>query len=349
MAELETRAGLEFRVAGRTLSGVAMRYGSVSPSHRERFSPGAFGEVRSVPLNIEHDRSMVVLPAESVILNDSPRELSVRAELPPTSAALRLIRQGALSGFSVEFRARQERYEGGIRIVERADLNGIGLVGKPSYPDALAEIRRAQEKRDADTWVRGVILTDGRPKSCKCLEGATPSTKCRKVRFKPQAFRRTVEAVDRGEHNVIAHTGSFRPENVLGDTRSGMLRLDYARPDADFDEEPLRRIVTPGSLLLALVQGVLGGLAGDALARSLDLAPPVVRPIINDAESEYEDDEEEEEAVRTYTDAWIDSVLIKYAADESADGWEYLLLGPELPIDNATDSIPAPPVAYPWL
>ena len=57
MTAPEVRAGLEFRVAGRTLSGRVMTFGDISPEHRERFLPGAFGPAPSAPLNIQHDRS----------------------------------------------------------------------------------------------------------------------------------------------------------------------------------------------------------------------------------------------------------------------------------------------------
>ena len=88
----EHRAGCEFRVAGRTLSGVAMRYGDTSPDFRERFVPGAFGTVpATLPVNLQHDSSIVV--AERAVLADTPRELRVRAELPEGSAALKLVRR----------------------------------------------------------------------------------------------------------------------------------------------------------------------------------------------------------------------------------------------------------------
>ena len=39
---IERRAAIgEIRVEGRKLTGVVMRYGEVSPSHKERFEPGA--------------------------------------------------------------------------------------------------------------------------------------------------------------------------------------------------------------------------------------------------------------------------------------------------------------------
>ena len=120
MTAPEVRAGAEFRVAGRTLSGTVLRYGDTSPEHRERFLPGAFAPVPAVPLNVQHDRRMVVLDVGGFILNDTPRALEIRAELPADSAAIKLVRRGALNGYSVEFHARQERRESGVRVIERA-------------------------------------------------------------------------------------------------------------------------------------------------------------------------------------------------------------------------------------
>ena len=95
MSTPEVRAGLEFRVSGRTLSGVVLRYGDVSPEHRERFVPGAFAPVPDVPLNVQHDAKMRVLDPGAFALTDSERELRIRAELSPGSAALELVRRGA--------------------------------------------------------------------------------------------------------------------------------------------------------------------------------------------------------------------------------------------------------------
>ena len=103
----EVRAGAEFRVSGRTLTGPAVIFGDVSPDHRERFEPGAFGASPSAPLNIQHDPRLEVLGAGDYDLTDTGRALEVRAILPDTSAAIKLVQRGALGGFSIEFHARR--------------------------------------------------------------------------------------------------------------------------------------------------------------------------------------------------------------------------------------------------
>lgn len=129
-----------FRVAGRTLTGRALVYGDVAPEFRERFEAGAFGEVPpAMPLNLQHDSALIVVP--DAALTDGARSLEVRADLPEGSAALSLVRRGALTGFSIEFRSQSERVEGGIRVIERAELSGLALVDTPAYRESAAEVR----------------------------------------------------------------------------------------------------------------------------------------------------------------------------------------------------------------
>ena len=136
-----------FRVSGRTLTGRALVYGDIAPEYRERFTPGALGDVpATMAINLQHDRSLVVV--ESAALTDGPRALEVRAELPEGSAALRLVQRGALSGFSIEFQAKDERREAGIRVIERATLTGLALVDRGAYPASTAEVRAALDGRE---------------------------------------------------------------------------------------------------------------------------------------------------------------------------------------------------------
>ena len=138
----EHRLSPEFRVQGRTLSGVALRYGDTADmgSFRERFVPGAFGDVDRIDVNLQHDGGLVV--ARDALLADSPRELRVRAELPEGSAALSLVRRGALNGFSIEFHAVEEHREAGVRVISAAVLSGLALCDRGAYPSSRPEIRR---------------------------------------------------------------------------------------------------------------------------------------------------------------------------------------------------------------
>ena len=157
MTAPEVRAGLEFRVAGRTLSGTVLRYGDISAEHRECFVPGAFAPLPEVPRNLQRDRRMRVLEPGAYILSDSDRALKIRVELPPDSVALSLVCRGALNGYSVEFHARSERRDAGVRVIEKAARVGIGLVHHPSYPDSLAEVRARGDRGGRFFTARGRV------------------------------------------------------------------------------------------------------------------------------------------------------------------------------------------------
>ena len=152
MAEVERRAAaVELRVEGRKLSGVVMRYGDVSPSHRERFEPGALRMADVVHLDLHHDpeRAVAWLPDGGLELVDDDGTLRLVAELPPIPAAdraLEEVRAGKVGGLSVEFRAVKETRNGGIRVIEEAELRGVGLVANPSYAGATVEARARRRR-----------------------------------------------------------------------------------------------------------------------------------------------------------------------------------------------------------
>ena len=141
-------AGLEIRADGRTLVGPAIRYGEVSPGHRERFEAGAFAldDDRTRWLDVGHDRSIVIAHTDGggLEFRDTADALEVTARLPSIPAAnqaLADLQAGRLRGFSVEFDSLQETRDGEIRVVERALLAGIGLVKNPSYNGSVVEVR----------------------------------------------------------------------------------------------------------------------------------------------------------------------------------------------------------------
>ena len=153
MEAVERRAavGGEFRVEGRRLSGTVMRYGDVSPTHRERFEPGSLRLADTVHLDLYHDpeRAVVWHPGGGLELRDEGGALMLVAEVAPIPAgdrALAEIREGRAGGLSVEFKPLTVRRESGLRVIEAALLRGIGIVRAPSYHDSRVEARGARRR-----------------------------------------------------------------------------------------------------------------------------------------------------------------------------------------------------------
>ena len=153
MSGVERRAALgEIRVEGRRLTGTVMRYGEVSPSHRERFEPGSLRMADAVHLDLNHDRERAVAwhPGGGLELRDEGGALVLSAEVPPIPAgdrALEEIRTGKATGLSVEFRAVKETRSDGVRVIEDAILSGVGLVAQPSYTGSRIEARARKHGR----------------------------------------------------------------------------------------------------------------------------------------------------------------------------------------------------------
>ena len=133
---MERREGVEIRADGRTLTGAAVVYGEVSPSHRERFTPGAFNVSPDLAPTLGHRTGRVLAYGDDVVVEDRRDALIVSAHLPRTDTAdmaLDGVRSGRFKGWSVEFLARRETRDGaGVRVIEAADLPGLALVDHPS-------------------------------------------------------------------------------------------------------------------------------------------------------------------------------------------------------------------------
>ena len=153
MSDLERRyVELRADADGRRLSGVAIRYGDTAtlPFGRERVEPGAFGDMAAadVILNASHDRTapLARTGGGGLELVDSAERLAFAATLPETRAAddvLALVRGNIMRGASVEMRVTGQRFESGVRIIERAALSAIGIVDTAAYGKSEIEARRA--------------------------------------------------------------------------------------------------------------------------------------------------------------------------------------------------------------
>ena len=149
---VERRAAIgELRVEGRKLTGTVLNYGEVSPSHRERFTPGSIRMASAVHLDLFHDpeRAVAYMPGGGLELVNGERALELTAELPPIPAAdraLEEIRTGKVTGLSVEFRALKESRDGSIRVIEEAELSGVGIVSQPSYQNSRVEARARRRR-----------------------------------------------------------------------------------------------------------------------------------------------------------------------------------------------------------
>ena len=279
-------SGSELRAEGRRLIGPAIRYGDISPSHKERFEPGAFaldGGTRW--LNVRHDATRVIAwtGGGGLELEDGAAALEVSATLPAiplADKALAEVRAGTLAGFSIEFSAIRERMDGAIRVIEAATLAGIGLVQSPSYEGSTVEARARRGR------VRSSIPYDVKLR-CRCHRNAG---ECDQVQFSRGSFAELIAA-----DNVILFSKDYA--GPLASTRKGTLRL---------------RETDKG---LAVDADIPDTSAGNDLVEAARAVPFLVRPLFDPSDSMFT----EAANVATYSRVSVRALLI--GATDAAEGW----------------------------
>ena len=301
---VEHRAGAEFRVSGRTLSGVVMRYGDIAPEHGERFEPGAFAPVPAVPMRLQHDARMEILPAGGFILKDSPRELCIRADLPADSAALALTRRGACGGWSVGFHAREERHESGIRVVSKAALVEVSLCDSGSYPASKAEVR-AHRARSGRT-LRSKVPYD-LDLACECIaksgqgSGGACIPLARFTKMSGDLMAETIAdalgSVDQilNSRDVLAVAGDYK--RALGSASRGTLRAKSTDTGLDLEID------------------IPTGTVGDDLVAAHESSGVILRPLIDMDRSEFVDGARG----REYSKPFLKAILV--GPTDSKEGW----------------------------
>ena len=130
------------------LTGTLIRYGDVSPSHRETFERGAleWDKAEGVILKRQHKDGAPIMKVHPV---ERDGAVVIDQELPDTAAGrdlARELRDKLFTHLSIEFRAAISRYTGGLRRIARARLVGAGVVFNPSYPESRVELRGRRRK-----------------------------------------------------------------------------------------------------------------------------------------------------------------------------------------------------------
>ena len=258
--------------------------GDVSPSHKERFEPGAFDLSGTIWLDVRHDVEKVLAHSDGggLVLVNSPGSLDVAATLPKIPLADRCLAEveaKKLAGFSVEFRALKESQDGAIRVVEKAELAGIGLVENPSYSQSTVEVRALGR------GFRGSIPT-GEKLSCGCHRG-----QCKSITIDPGAFD---ESLDSGREILAIHGDYSR---AVASLKRGSMRLK--KTDAGLAAE----IDLPDST------------AGRDLLAQAETVPIILRPVFDQDASEFTETGD----VAKYSKMYIKAILI--GATDADGGW----------------------------
>ena len=152
--KIETRsAGGMLQVGeGRTLSGIAVPYGSLSHvlhdrarPYRERFQRGALAHMESTILLYGHDMSGVPLASvrgSTLSFSETEAGLSFSATLPESRPDIReALQRGDLDGsVSIGFVAEEDTWQNrtnpSVRTVRRAKLHELSIVLSGAYPKA---------------------------------------------------------------------------------------------------------------------------------------------------------------------------------------------------------------------
>ena len=107
------------------------------PDFRERFEPGAFGAVRAIDLNLQHDPDLVVVRDALLIDGFPARAVGCGLNCRKDRRCSRLVRNAVRSTGSRSSSARRPNgVEGVVRVVERAELTGLALVDRGADPEA---------------------------------------------------------------------------------------------------------------------------------------------------------------------------------------------------------------------
>ena len=143
---IELRADDSRQSPGRIV-GTLLTYGKRASDRAEMFADGALSWPEGgVVLNEQHNRAAPILRFVPAV---DGAEVRIDAALPDTQRgrdAATMIRNGTMTGLSIEFRAQDEGQRAGLREVRKAALVGAALVDTPAYAGSL-EMRHGRAPR----------------------------------------------------------------------------------------------------------------------------------------------------------------------------------------------------------
>ena len=127
--------------------GTLITYEKRAADRPELFADGSLSWPEGgVVLNVQHDRQQPVMRFTPEVRG---KLVVVDAPLPDTSRGrdvATMIRNGTMTGLSIEFRSQDEGQRAGLREVRKAALVGAALVDTPAYAGSL-EMRHGGAQR----------------------------------------------------------------------------------------------------------------------------------------------------------------------------------------------------------
>lgn len=163
MTNLETRdvlaANLDVRKTSegeRTIVGIAMPFDEVIDvgGYRETFARGAFGEFSTIPLFYGHGHLAGSEPIGTVTRGEeTDNGYEIEARLSNTTRGndvYELLKDGAISKFSVGFQPVSQRDEDGVTVRTAVDLREVSVVPFPAYAGAMISEVRSENTKDKE-------------------------------------------------------------------------------------------------------------------------------------------------------------------------------------------------------
>ena len=143
----------ETRQSPGRLTGTLLTYGARAGDRPERFAHGSLQWPEAgIVINEQHNRQAPIVRAIPFLDGNT---VKIDTRLPNTQRgrdAATNVREGVLTGLSVEFRAIQQSYVDGVREIREAFVDRAGLVDSPSYTESTVQVRARSDQSDLDLY-----------------------------------------------------------------------------------------------------------------------------------------------------------------------------------------------------